>query len=351
MSDVLGKNLLNDLRRIYIMNKEQNDFLFDEKQTKKIMRKAKFWSTIKIISITLIVTPLVLIVLWYGLRHLSLNSAQKVMDDIHLFNEISAPNIQISNQIYDYNLFGGKIKTTTYKVLGDQHRPYIWKPIESDYNLFGTLTRSYGSSSIQIESSESLAETNQFERFNDYTGDREMFFYHPKISYDNYQDSISQLNQLEKNTLVELAISFDNAYSFDEIKSKLPIDVQVDWWWVDTFTEDTINFLKQGQNTIAANYPYIYGFQSEQSKPKARRSSSDEVDTFIRNIELLRKSKNFEWETNQVYQALIGEKGTIDKSDVKMIGAVVTGTPEQLESLQGQAYIKGSIFGVISNQK
>lgn len=35
MSDVLGKNLLNDLRRIYIMNKEQNDFLFDEKQTKK----------------------------------------------------------------------------------------------------------------------------------------------------------------------------------------------------------------------------------------------------------------------------------------------------------------------------
>lgn len=45
------------------------------------------------------------------------------------------------------------------------------------------------------------------------------------------------------------------------------------------------------------------------------------------------------------------EKGTIDKSDVKMIGAVVTGTPEQLESLQGQAYIKGSIFGVISNQK
>lgn len=35
MSDVLKKNLLNDLRGISIMNKEQNDFLFDEKQTKK----------------------------------------------------------------------------------------------------------------------------------------------------------------------------------------------------------------------------------------------------------------------------------------------------------------------------
>ncbi|WP_155590757.1 anti sigma factor C-terminal domain-containing protein [Lysinibacillus cavernae] len=333
------------------MNNEQNNFLFDDKQMKKIMRKAKFWSTIKIIGITLIVTPIVLVVLWYGLRYLSLNSAQKVMDDISLFNEISAPNVQISNQVYDDNLIGGKITTTTYKLLGDQHRPYIWQPFESDYNLFGTLTQTYVSSSIQIEGSESLAETYQFERFNDYTGDREMFFYHPKISYDVYKDKISELTQLDKNTFVELAISFDNAYSFDEIKSKLPSEVQVDWWWVDAYTDDTLDFFKQGQNTIPANSPYIYGFQSEQSKPAPRRSSNNEVDTFVRNIELLRESKNFEWETNQVYQSLIGENGTLDKGDVKIIGAVVTGTPKQLELLQGQSYIKASTFGVISNRK
>jgi len=317
-----------------MMNKEEEEFLFDDKKTKKIMRKARFWSTVKMIGVTLVVTPIVLIALWYGLRTLSLNSAQKVMDDIHIFNEISAPNVQISNQVYDDNLLGGKITTTTYKVLGVQHRPYIWKPIKSNYNLFGTLTRSATSSPIQIEGSESLAETYQIERFNDYTGDREMFFY-----------------QLEKNTLVELAISFDDSYSFGEIKSKLPSEVQVDWWWVDAYTDDTLDFFKQGQNTISVNDPYIYGFQSEQSKPKPRRSSNDEVETFIRNIELLRKSKNFEWETNQVYQALVGENGAMEKSDVKITGAVVTGTPEQLKSLQGQTYIKGSIFGVISNQK
>ncbi|KGR85905.1 hypothetical protein CD31_10220 [Lysinibacillus boronitolerans JCM 21713 = 10a = NBRC 103108] len=333
------------------MNKEENEFVFDDRQTKKIMRKARFWSTVKMIGITLIVTPIVLIALWYGLRTLSLNSAQKVMDDIHLFNEISGPNVQISNQVYDDHLLGGKITTTTYKVLGEQHRPYIWKPIKSDYNLFGTLTRTAISSPIQIEGSESLAETYQFERFNDYTGDREMFFYHPKISYDHYQDKISELRQLEKNTLVEIAISFDDAYSLDEIKSKLPSEVQVVWWWVGAYTDDTLDFFKRGQSTIAANGPYIYGFQSESSKPKPRRSLNDEVETFIRNIELLRKSKNFEWETNQVYQALVGENGNLEKSDVKITGAVVTGTPEQLQSLQGQTYIKGSIFGVISNQK
>lgn len=35
MSDVLGKNLLNDLRRIFMMNNEENEFLFDDRQTKK----------------------------------------------------------------------------------------------------------------------------------------------------------------------------------------------------------------------------------------------------------------------------------------------------------------------------
>lgn len=350
MSDVLGKNLLNDLRRTLIMNKEQNNFLFDEKQTKKIMRKAKFWSTIKIIGISIIVTPIVLVAVWYNLRNLSLNSAVEVMDDIWFYNQISSPNVQISKQMFDDNLFGGKIKATTYKVLGDKNRPYIWEPLESDYNLFGTISHNYISDTIQIEGSESLAETNQIESFNEYTGDREMFFYHPKISYDVYKDSISELNQLEENTLVELAISFDNAYSFDDIKSKLPSNVQVDWWWVDTFTGEGLNFMKQSQGTIGAKSPFIYGFQSEQSKPKARRSPSG-VDTFISNIEYLRGRKNFQWETNQVYQSLIGENGTLDRSDVKIIGAVVTGTPEQLESLLGQTYIKASTFGVISNRK
>lgn len=113
-----------------MMNKEENEFVFDDRQTKKIMRKARFWSTVKMIGITLIVTPIVLIALWYGLRTLSLNSAQKVMDDIHLFNEISGPNVQISNQVYDDHLLGGKITTTTYKVLGSGIGP-----------IFGSLSK------------------------------------------------------------------------------------------------------------------------------------------------------------------------------------------------------------------
>ena len=94
----------------------------------------------------------------------------------------------------------------------------------------------------------------------------EKCFYHPKISYDHYQDKISELRQLEKNTLVEIAISFDDAYSLDEIKSKLPSEVQVDWWWVDAYTDDTLDFLSEDRIRLQ---PMVLTFTaSNQSHPK-----------------------------------------------------------------------------------
>lgn len=45
------------------MQKVQNDFLFDEKHMKKIMRKAKFWSTVKIVGISMIVSPIIFLIL------------------------------------------------------------------------------------------------------------------------------------------------------------------------------------------------------------------------------------------------------------------------------------------------
>jgi hypothetical protein len=59
------------------MEKDLNNFTFDENQTKKLMRKAKLWSTLKMIGITVIVTPIVLMLLWYGFRQWSLNQAQR----------------------------------------------------------------------------------------------------------------------------------------------------------------------------------------------------------------------------------------------------------------------------------
>ncbi|WP_017754004.1 anti sigma factor C-terminal domain-containing protein [Calidifontibacillus oryziterrae] len=329
-----------------MMNNEQKDFSFDNNQIKKLMRKAKFWSTIKIIVITIVVTPIILSVLWYGLWKLTLHSAQKTIGEIVMFNEISGPNVHISHQTYNTDWLGGDIKIRTYKVLGN--RPHIWEPIEGSYNLFGTFSRNYGSyGSIQFERSESLAETHQFDRFNAYTGDRELFFYHPDVAYDVYKDSISELEQIEKTNFVELGLSFDQAYSYNEIQNKLPSNVQVVWWWVDAYPYERIDFFQQDQDTISADYPFIYGFHAEQFKEDAYGG----IDSFITSLERLQDSNNFKWEAGEAYNALIGDNGKLEQSDVQIIGAIVTGTPEQLKSLQGLPFIKGSTLGVIAELK
>ncbi|WP_438351065.1 anti sigma factor C-terminal domain-containing protein [Paenibacillus sp. FA6] len=324
------------------MEKDLNHFSFDEKQATKLMRKAKLWSTLKMIGITVIVTPIVFVLLWYGFRSWSLNQAQQTMKEIVMFNEISAPNVHISHQTYDNNWFGGTIKTKTFKWIGNV--PYVWESVERKYTLFGRSSRIYGSfGAIPLDLP---AESNQFNRYNADTGDREMIFYHPEISYDAYKDIISDLNQVDDTTLVELGLSFDKAYHFDEIKSLVPSDVQFVWWWVDAYTDDYLVYMKQGKQVIPADSMLIYGFHSEQFE------ITGGIDTFITNVEQLRESsKSFKWAADEIHKSLVGDNQSIEQSDVKIIGAVVTGTSKQLEVLQGQSFIKASTFGVISDKK
>lgn len=228
------------------------------------------------------------------------------------------------------------------------NRPYIWEPLQGQYNLFGKLSREYVSyGTIQLERSESLAISNQFERFNEYTGDRVMFFYHPEIKYDRYKDSMSEINLLENTATIELGLSFDQAYSIEEVTSLMPENIDVMWWWVDSYTDARLDYMKLGQDTVSANSIFIYGFHDE----RFEHYSFGGIDYFINSILRLKDSNNFKWEVDQLYEALVGEDSKLDRNDVKIIGAVVTGTVDQLDILKEQSFIKASTLGVVFDKK
>ncbi|AIQ59388.1 anti sigma factor C-terminal domain-containing protein [Paenibacillus borealis] len=321
-------------------NQEQDQFIFGGKQTQQLIQKARLRSTLKTIGIIVVVTPIILAVIWYGLYHLRLAQGSKVQSEILWKNEISAPNVHISNQSVKLDSFGGETYNQTYKWLGN--KPYIWQPIEETYNLLGRSTGRYGAfGAISLPEQLSAASPH---RYNSATGDREMIFYHPEIAYDSYEDSISQLKQLEDDTLVELALSFDQAYTLEETQKLLPAGVQSVWLWTDAYTPSYKKYLKETRQTIAADSMIIYGFHGEQFAPYGG------VNSFINSVEQLRKhGKNFTWEADQVHESLAGDNDILEPGDITIIGAVVTGTAKQLEALQNQAYIKGSTFGVVSD--
>lgn len=320
-------------------NHEQDPFIFGGKQTQQMIKKARLRSTLKTIGIIVIVTPVILAVIWYGLYHLRLNQGSKVQSEILWKNEISAPNVHISNQSVKLDSFGGETYNQTYKWLGN--KPYIWQPIEESYNLLGHSTGRYGAfGAISLPEQLSAASTH---RYNSATGDREMIFYHPEIDYDSYEDSISLLKQLGDDTLVEMALSFDQAYTLDKTQKLLPAGVQPVWLWTDAYTPSYKKYLKETRQTIAADSMIIYGFHGEQFAPYGG------VNSFINSVEQLRKhGKNFTWEADQVHQSLAGDNDILEPDDITIIGVVVTGTAKQLEALQNQVYIKASTFGVVS---
>jgi hypothetical protein len=97
--------------------------------------------------------------------------------------------------------------------------------------------------------------------------------------------------------------------------------------------------------TIRADSSSIYGFHSEQFETYGG------MDSFITSIKQLRESgKSYKWAADQVYDSLVGENSTLEKSDIKIIGAIVTGKPQQLIALQGKSIIKASTFGVLSDK-
>ena len=58
-------------------NQEQDPFILGGKKTETVMRKARLRSTLKTIAIIVIVTPVILAVIWYGLYHLRMNQGDR----------------------------------------------------------------------------------------------------------------------------------------------------------------------------------------------------------------------------------------------------------------------------------
>lgn len=329
------------------MNEEEELFVFDEKSTKRLIRKAKTKSLVKIVSLIVVIVPIVFVVILYTLYQLSNKHGINLEYDIKLYEELTRPNVYVSNQALSFDLTGGEIRTQTYKLIGD--RPYIWETIEGQYNLFGQYSNDSGASNtIMLDGSSSLKETNQFTLYNVHTGDREVRFYHPNIAYDSVKNAVNQLDKLDANLDVELALSFDQAYTLEEVKTMLPSTVQQRWYWVDGYSEHLLSFIGEEQGTISAKYPYLYGFRAEFPWQK-ETGSGDEIDAFIFSVNRLYNNDNFKRKVVPLYETIIGSNQQLDREDVKIIGVVVTGTVKELSSLQEESYIRASTFGVIAD--
>ncbi|SKC88245.1 anti sigma factor C-terminal domain-containing protein [Maledivibacter halophilus] len=357
MRDKKNNNIDNEER-------EFNDMFTDlkENKLKKTVRKAKWKSIFR----TTIISMIVVIILGVSANLIARNITQRQRGDIQIardrFFEIARPNKYIGKRkIYDGSSFGGKTIYTTYKLINGKvvftgEESYTYGP------RYGLHTDIMGTSSPMILAQAWDEEDAKEVRYNE-LGQRRMVFYYPYISYRYYRNDLSLLEDIDQDKYVEIALSFDKAYGFDEMENILPKDVITTWYWIDDLNDEEKEEKKEEErirtNENEEEETYInpakvcsearaYGIKLfDRDGDKIQ----DPIDRFVSSLERgLDDDTFYKDEFTRVFENIAGEDKEIQRKDIKIQGAVVTGTAEELKKLRNLPFIRASTLGIVTDK-
>lgn len=345
--------------------REELDDLFDhlkENKLKKAIKKAKRHSILRNAFISVVV----LIVLFVGGSIVNRNLVYKFEGPTQIavstFNEISAPNKYIGKTDRYHGILGGKNSFTTYKII--EGKVVYTGEGEYNYGLFQDYEGNrIGSEAPGIIGTSYDTEDLDRQKYNE-LGQREMIFFYPFVDYPQYKNDLQLLDQIEANKNMEIALSFDQAYSMDEVRDMLPNDITLSWYWIDDLNDEekeesksiTITQIDDNgeQKTEEANYSRI---RSEKTVYgiKAFDASNERLENPLQHfIWALKNGREydtrFKGEFDRVYNNLLGQDGKLTKDDIKVFGVVVTGDAESLKSLREVPFIKASSIGVVTDK-
>ncbi len=317
----------------------------------KIVRKAKRGTILRTIAISTLVIVFLSITLGFTWLSIMRWSEQKAIRDIRQFSMITNPNVEEAGVLIEGNgLFEGILTFNRYKEI--EGIPVNWSDYVVTYSLFGGVSRFTGDHSpIQIQNKNN----GQMQLYDPGTKQRMMKFYHPEVRYSEVSDDLAVLSEFSDDTLVEMALSFDQKYSPEEVREGIPKGITLKWHWTDTYSETDIERLnvenikvENGDTTIKVEAlpemaTEVYGFEE----------SSEFERLFILYIEggLSEKDGKYFGEFERIYLNMKGDSSTLTTDNLNIIGAVVTGTASDLTALKDVDMIRASVLGVTANPK
>lgn len=345
MTDYKEREKEKELIELFQGNPTSNSF-------ERIIRKAKRRTILRNIVISLFVMFFLFITLGFSWLSIMRWSQENAMRDTELFSRITQPNVEeLGAQNMGNGLFEGILYFNRYKEVGGI--PVHWSDQVITYNLFGGVSRLTGDHSpIQLKD-ENDGQTRYYDRE---TKQRMMEFYHPDVTYTYIRNDLMKLNEFPDELLVEIALSFNQKYSPEEVREFIPDDVTLKWYWADTYTNIEM-FKETDLETVegtTVNIPAspelasnVYGFEGMPSD--SNPSISEE--RFINDIETGLSIKEGEYfgEFERIYSYLKGESSTLSTDNLMILGAVVTGTAAELKKLEDLQMIRTSVFGVMAD--
>lgn len=302
------------------------------------VKRAKRKQIFKYISITVFTTIVLLYVLISGSQYI-LN--QRIEDDNQnsLLDPIYGANLSSGGSSYNYDLFSVTVDERTFKTVGN--RTILWDTEMKKIPLFGRIeTLSKGSGTSYTTSLDK--EAHRHIRYNDFNNERRIDFYYPGLRYDYLPHELDIATGLDKNKLIEVAISFDKPMTLAEISKQLGYK-NVNWLWIDTSTKAQMRRMEK-----ELDYDHVktkggggaFGFNINPQEPY----STQYEEFFMRTLKELKKTGVHKSLVNEALKG-IEENTRSTGGQIRYNGAVVTGTAEELKRFQGLVFIRASVLG------
>ncbi len=337
------------------MSNDKMDDIFDVNKMGKTIKKAKRRANWKTVLITIIVLFFIFIAGSIMNRNITDKFETPVQFSARGFHEISAPNEFMGKLERYLGIFGGENRYTTYKII--EGKVVYTGQERYGYGLFRdeNLNRIGIESPILIGNSFS-EEDLQKQRYNE-LGQREMVFFYPFLQYQTYRNDLALLDDIGDNKIMEVALSFEQGYSFEEVQSLIPENVTLSWLWVDDVNEEEDNFQFERFDDAGEVIGYDHSLRSEHTVygfsllDENGDKKEEPVLRFIGAIEANQKFKaRWQGEFKRLYETLSGEDNQLTEEDLQYYGAVVTGDAQNLSQLKDLPFIKASSIGVITDK-
>ncbi len=179
----------------------------------------------------------------YGLTRLTARNGKKIQKQYLLLNEIAYPNIEYTTWGWEpTSNFSGKFYSNRIKDVDGITIPFI--KYEGEYSIFHHYDLNQDEALRTGDDGKSdytYQENYKIPRFYDVL-ENENVFYKQKQDLDFIPDMTNQA--------VEVAITFDEGYTLEEISKMIPDSLKMNWIWIGVGKQGFVN----------GNLAYQYGF-------------------------------------------------------------------------------------------
>ncbi|CQR47183.1 hypothetical protein BN1058_01474 [Paraliobacillus sp. PM-2] len=261
-----------------------------------------------------------------------------------MYGVVQGANVTSYSERYNYNLFSIDVITTYHKQLGDQY--IVWDKTTTSIPAVGEIKMIDNESGL-INIDAKTSEKRNI-KHNNFSNQKVASFYYPNISYETLPKDLDKAVKMDPNKIIEVALSFNRPITITKlIEAFGEQNKTVKWLWVNNVSNSELKQLEEGNNggdskTVSATDAYGVRVNFP-TYPYSEEISDIHLGEFSNYLIYKKDEKELE----KIFETT---KHNMKNGEITLNGAIVTGTPKELEKYKNVPFIRSSVIGAAIEQ-